>query len=157
MRVLVKKTKLPFYLKVVPIQLAIIISVLCLPILFIVINNHLIAGDYKYVASEWNIDLPDNMKELYREHTKRDFQGKCITASVYDVSDKRLDIKFRSNKDADIEKETISLFERVGENKQYYPDFDHEYYWTKYTRDQNELIILLDQKTRYLYIVENLF
>ena len=121
----------------------------------------------------WDINIPSDLKMIYHDQDKHDFQGKGKRYTILEShgsyegpliiskgSKKELQSYSGSSKDEtkhDVEEfiNTIATDLNVPENK--LPEFDRYYVWQKFVMRENVLIVLYYPNDYKIYFIEKLF
>lgn len=113
------------------------------------------AGIYE---ANWDVELPTNFTEIYRQKDPRSFHGDGRSYTIYEVSDLQDTFfnDFSNVKNIEIENEAIELFSqlKVPVNRQ--PDLKANYKWKAFRKYNNFLCLILDPEDSKIYFIEEL-
>jgi hypothetical protein len=153
------------------LYIIIIIGIILIPILLYYFGVSDFSQESIYELN-WDIQIPSNLKKIYHNQDKHDFQGKgkrytlLITNEVHPLPLVALKnnakevqtFEGNSNKgrNYDIEKfiQTIAIDLSVPENKT--PKFNQYYGWQKFVKNGNILTVLYFPEDNIVYFVETL-
>ena len=93
--------------------------------------------DARMLQDYWNLNLPNNMQELYRAESERGFQGDGVTYTVFAWKDGNAPVLngATSEKDSDMENEVRQNLDELKAEKKWYPDFSQNYKWKRIFKD----------------------
>lgn len=148
----------------------IIIGIILIPVILYYIGENNISQKSIYEVN-WNIQIPSNIKQLYHNQDKHDFQGKGLRYTIFLIKEdstfplisikkntKNIIIEGSSGngRDYNIEEfvHTIALELEISEKNK--PIFDENYYWQKFLRYGNTLIVVYFPNINKAYFVEKL-
>ncbi len=103
-------------------------------------SNEQYVADYREAfEANWGIDLPENMRKIYKKSTTTFFND-SIRYAVFEVNDEEFFASdFSEEKNEELEDYIAQeLPEKGGElkiNHKYFPDFDKEYIWRTEEKD----------------------
>ena len=146
--------------KIIVVIIVSIIIVFCL--LGIIIYNNLL--NYSNVLkTNWNIELPKEIKEIYSTSSNTSFHGDGIRYHIFSYKNEdkieelfNWSIEEKETKDYSTYSETIdNWLNEIKVPKENYPNYSNCKYWYNKKDDNSEIIIFLDNKENKLYIVES--
>lgn len=109
--------------------------------------------------ANWDIRLPAGISEVYSEKGDIDFQGHGARYAAYKTS-RSLDgsslLKEASwEKNVETEKRITDILEKIGADKDNYPDFSKNYTWKLLTKNNRKLYIVYDTSAYLLYLIQD--
>lgn len=148
----------------------IIIGIILIPILFYYFGESDFSQESIYELN-WGINIPSNLKIVYHNQDKHDFQGKGKRYTLFETNEiyklplitskddsKEVQGYYGSSKsDYNIEEfiQTITTDLNVPESNM--PKFDRYHVWQKFVLRENALIVLYFPNDYKIYFIEELF
>lgn len=112
-----------------------------------------------YYTIYWGIALPSKkeMEKVLKEHTEYGPHGEGVRHSIYVVERNKIELQFRTNPDADIERICLEYCEELGTEKEYMPDFSQEYRWREIEKYDDTLVLVYFVEKGELQVFEDRF
>lgn len=119
----------------------------------------LFASNAKIIYMNWGINLPKAYTEIYSVEGDGSIFGDGPRYHIFQYkndSEINKNIKWISNKNADMESDTNSILKSLKVSDKYMPDYQKKYqYYTKKKDDNSTLYLVYFNDIKDLYIIEN--
>lgn len=118
-------------------------------------------NESKYISiinTNWNINLPKDMKEIYSFDNEQSFLGDGVRYHVFELNSNATIIDLNwNNTFLDVKSSVNNIIGSLSIPIEYYPDFTQEYkYYYVLEKDSSELYILFNDKSNRIYIIEDI-
>lgn len=139
---------------------AIIICCVVIAVLVAISAGLYIAGNIYYSSKRiyelnWNIELPDGIKQEFEEKTDISFRGDGIRYTIYSAEeDENFFDDFQSEKDSTIESAFSESLSSLNITSEHRPNWEHNYMWKHIENYEDNLYMIYDQQTDELFILQ---
>lgn len=134
----------------------ILVLVIAIPVGLYIAGNIYYSPERNY-EENWNIELPDNMKERFDTKDVESFHNDGIRYTIYDLKEQsEFFDDFKTEKSISFENDFRENLSVLNLSNAEQPNWNNDYLWKEINQYSNHLYMVLDTTTNTLFITQKL-